>query len=101
MLRHAAFHRFAHFPTRTLAPGWAVQSRPDALARLSVLLSLAAVNYDATPHHAREALLSVLNAGAPHTVESLLTAAGLATPAGMRALMWLWKFDLVEVRAAA
>ena len=94
------FHRFAHFPTRTLAPGWAVQARPDALAHLSMLLSLAAANYDATPQHLYEALLSVLKAGTPHTVESLLAAAGLATPAGMRGLMWLWKFDLVEVRAA-
>jgi hypothetical protein len=32
------------------------------------------------------------------SVNALLGAAGLATSAGVRALQWLWKFDLVRVR---
>lgn len=50
----------------------------------------------------REAVIALL-AGVEKmgntTVNTALAAAGQATPAGVRALMWLWKFDLVGVRA--
>jgi hypothetical protein len=35
------------------------------------------------------------------TVQAALVAAGCATPAGVRALMWLWKFGLVEIVPSA
>ncbi len=44
------------------------------------------------------ALLEVLQKQGGLTVNALLAAAGLATPVGVRALMWLWKFDLLLVR---
>ena len=43
------------------------------------------------------ALLSVLEKSGSQTVNELLVAAGVATPVGVRCLMWLWKFDLVQV----
>jgi len=41
----------------------------------------------------------VLQKQGGQTVNALLAAAGLATPVGVRALMWLWKLDLVRVGA--
>ena len=70
-------------------------------ARLADLLSLAMANYafDATllPRESLIALLGVLDKGDHQTVNKLLVAAGVATPVGVRCLMWLWKFDLVQV----
>ena len=43
------------------------------------------------------ALLAVLGKQGAQTVNTLLAAAGAATPVGVRCLMWLWKFDLVRV----
>ena len=74
-------------------------------ARLADLLSLAMANYafDATllPRESLIALLGVLDKGDHQTVNKLLVAAGVATPVGVRCLMWLWKFDLVQVVQAA
>jgi hypothetical protein len=42
-------------------------------------------------------LLSVLDKNDRQTVNDLLVAAGAATPVGVRCLMWLWKFDLLQV----
>ncbi len=70
-------------------------------ARLADLLSLAMASYafDATllPRESLIALLGVLDKGDHQTVNNLLVAAGVATPVGVRCLMWLWKFDLVQV----
>jgi hypothetical protein len=70
-------------------------------ARLADLLSLAMASYafDATllPRESLIALLGVLDKGDHQTVNKLLVAAGVATPVGVRCLMWLWKFDLVQV----
>ena len=74
-------------------------------ARLADLLSLAMASYafDATllPRESLIALLGVLDKGDHQTVNNLLVAAGVATPVGVRCLMWLWKFDLVQVVQAA
>jgi hypothetical protein len=74
-------------------------------ARLADLLSLAMASYafDATllPRESLIALLGVLDKGGHQTVNELLVAAGAATPVGVRYLMWLWKFDLVQVVQAA
>ncbi len=98
------FARFAHFPTQTMGGNWQVEPQADAQARLNELLGLAMVNYafDATllPRAHIVALLEVLQRQGGQTVNALLAAAGLATPVGVRALMWLWKFDLVRVSSA-
>lgn len=95
------FLRFAHFPTATLGGDWGVRARPDAVARLQALLSLAMVNYAFDPQllsqESLTSLLTVLQSDGLHTVNSALATAGQATPAGVRALMWLWKFDLLRV----
>lgn len=96
------FARFAHFSSHTLGGDWIVAPQPDAEARLRDLLGLAMANYafDATllPRETIVALLSVLGKQGGQTVNALLAAAGVATPVGVRCLMWLWKFDLMRVR---
>lgn len=95
------FARFSHFSSQTLGENWMVTPRPDAMVRLRDLLELSLANYafDAAllPREAVTALLSVLGTQGGQTVNTLLAATGLATPAGIRALMWLWKFDLVQI----
>ena len=95
------FARFGHFPTHTLAGNAMVLAQPSAQARLADLLSLAMSNYafdpSLLPRETIVALLSVLDKNGRQTVNDLLVAAGVATPVGVRCLMWLWKFDLVQV----
>jgi glycosyltransferase involved in cell wall biosynthesis len=95
------FARFGHFPSQTLAGNWRVNARSDALARLRDLLGLAMANYafDASllPRETIVALLTVLEKNGDQTVNALITSAGAATPVGVRCLMWLWKFDLVNI----
>lgn len=97
------FARFAHFPSQTLGGLWIVTPQPDAEARLRDLLELAMANYaiEATmlPRETIVALLSVLGKQGGLSVNALLAAAGATTPVGVRCLMWLWKFDLVRVKA--
>ena len=95
------FARFAHFSSHTLAGNAIVLAQPSAQARLNDLRSLAMANYafDANllPPETITALLSVLDKNGGQTVNELLAAAGAATSVGVRCLMWLWKFDLVQV----
>ena len=95
------FARFGHFPTHTLVGNAMVLAQPSAQARLADLLSLAMSSYafDASllPRETIVALLSLLDKNGRQTVNELLVAAGVATPVGVRCLMWLWKFDLVKV----
>jgi starch synthase len=95
------FARFGHFSTHTLTGNAMVLAQPSAQARLADLLSLAMSNYafDASllPRETIIALLSVLDKNGSQTVNELLVAAGVATPVGVRCLMWLWKFDLLQV----
>jgi hypothetical protein len=94
------FARFGHFASQTLAGSWVVTLQPDALARLRSLQELAMVSYafDAAllPKDTLTALLTRLFPK-DQTVNQLLAAAGAARPAGVRCLMWLWKFDLVRI----
>jgi len=98
------FARFAHFSSQTLAGSWLVTLQPDGAARLRDLLTLSMASYacDATllPEESLVVLLAELAKRTPQTVNELLGAAGMATPVGVRALQWLWKFDLVRVRSA-
>ena len=49
------------------------------------------------PRETIVALLTVLEKNGDQTVNALITSAGAATPVGVRCLMWLWKFDLVNI----
>ena len=95
------FMRFGHFSTHTLAGNSMVLAQPSAQARLSDLRSLAMANYafegTLLPPETIITLLSLLEKSGSQTVNELLVAAGAATPVGVRCLMWLWKFDLVQV----
>ena len=95
------FARFGHFSSQTLAGNARVLAQPSAQARLSDLRSLAMANYafeaSLLPPETIIALLSLLEKNGSQTVNDLLVAAGVATPVGVRCLMWLWKFDLVKV----
>ena len=95
------FARFGHFSSQTLAGNARVLAQPSAQARLSDLRSLAMANYafeaSLLPPETIIALLSFLEKNGSQTVNELLVAAGVATPVGVRCLMWLWKFDLVQV----
>ena len=95
------FARFGHFSTHTLAGNSMVIAQPSAPARLSDLSSLAMANYafegTLLPPDTIVALLSLLDKSGSQTVNELLVAAGVATPVGVRCLMWLWKFDLLQV----
>ena len=95
------FARFGHFSSQTLAGNARVLAQPSAQARLSDLRSLTMANYafeaSLLPPETIIALLSLLEKNGSQTVNDLLVAAGVATPVGVRCLMWLWKFDLVKV----
>ena len=66
------------------------------------LLELSMANYAfdpvLLPRETIVVLLEVAGKQRNQTVNTLLAAAGAATPVGVRCLMWLWKFDLVQVR---
>ena len=95
------FARFGHFSSQTLAGNARVLAQPSAQARLSDLRSLTMANYafeaSLLPPETIIALLSLLEKNGSQTVNELLVAAGVATTVGVRCLMWLWKFDLVQV----
>ena len=107
------FHRFAHFPTATLPVHGRVTLQGDAQTRLPRLLSLSMLNHAFSADSLDAALVQELlasiesvvggsNGGKRElTVKAALLAGGHATPVGVRALMWLWKFGLVEISAVA
>jgi alpha-maltose-1-phosphate synthase len=96
------FARFGHFSSQTLGGSWLVEMLPGARTRLHDLLSLSMADYafDALllPKESLVLLLDELEKRSLPSVNELLGAAGLATSAGVRALQWLWKFDVVRVR---
>lgn len=103
--RSDPFHRFAHFSTHTLTAQSHVQAKPDSKARLQTLMSLSMANYafDARllPRETLVAMLEVLQSGNASTVGDVLVKTGVNKGLGTRALMWLWKFDLIHVRVLA
>ncbi|CAN7709868.1 glycosyltransferase family 4 protein [Pseudoduganella sp. LjRoot289] len=98
------FSRFRHFPSATIQGNWLVVAAHDAPARLNDMAGLAMANYafDAAmlPRATIEAVLATSVKLGEQNVNALLAAAGTATPVGVRALMWLWKFDLLRARPA-
>lgn len=95
------FHRFAHFPSQTLQGNWQVVAKPEALAKFKELSQLSMASYafdkDLLPSETLNNLLQHLSAHSAQTINALLSAVNCATPLGVRALLWLWKFDLVEI----
>lgn len=101
-MRADPFARFAHFPTHTLGGAGKIVAQPDASARLAVLLDLRMTNFvfhpQDMPREMASQLLAVLERGGEQRVHDVLAACGCNTPAGIRVLMWLWKFDLVRMQ---
>jgi glycosyltransferase involved in cell wall biosynthesis len=103
--REDAFCRFAHFPTTVLQGHWSVVLEPDARARLATLMDLHMSRYgwhdvllpQGHPARLLECLEAAQQQGSTLTAQDLLNRAGLSTPPGVRALMWLWKFAVVRV----
>ena len=107
------FHRFAHFGTASLQGHWQVALHGDARARLPRLLSLSMLNYSFSADAVNAELVEKLlwSIGGPNgsnggaaggiSVQAALVEAGCATPAGVRGLMWLWKFGLVDISAVS
>lgn len=95
------FKRFSHFSTSTLQGNWIVQPRIEATVRLKTLLSLNAANYGIDSQLLNvdnlHSLIDTLQKDQSHTVNTLLKTSGNSNPSGVRALMWLWKFDLIHV----
>lgn len=98
------FARFSHFSTSTLKGSALVIAQPGAQARLADLFSLAMANYafdtSLLPRETITALLDVVEKKGLLTVNDLLKATGVASPVGVRCLMWLWKFDLINVASS-
>jgi starch synthase len=95
------FHRFAHFPSQTLQGNWQVVAKQQALVKFKELsqLSMASYAFDKNllPSEMLDALLQHLASNTTLTINTLLSAINCATPLGVRSLLWLWKFDLVEI----
>ena len=101
-LRPDPFSLFAEYPTRTLTDQSTVIVRSETLA-VQALLDLQIARYAlADPVLTAEMILKVHGVlGAPDgaSVGSLLARSGLPQPQAVRALMWLAKFNLVEIIA--
>lgn len=99
--REDPFSSFGHFSTSTLKGDWLVRAQKDAAFRLNTLLTLKMTSYAFEPHIlAGDMMLQLLDASQKsdaHTVNSLLATTDQANPSGARALMWLWKFDLIHI----
>lgn len=97
------FQRFAHFSTSTLTGLGQVNAQANALARLQTLLSLDMTSYaldtQILSSESLTKLLSHVTTHGPQPVNKLLTETQLSTPMGVRALQWLWKFDVVRIEA--
>jgi len=95
------FQRFSHFPSSTLRGDWRIKIKPNAASQLKELLNIRMVNYafdkEALPPSIIETLVEILMKGNADTVVEVLNKTGKSTPVGVRALMWLWKFDLIQV----
>jgi len=96
------FRRFAHFASATLAGSWTLRPLPGLSDRAAAIAGLAVANYAFDPdpglRGAIDALVASLERDGARSVQTVLSDAGLATPTGARAVMWLWKFGLVDIR---
>lgn len=99
------FHRFAHFASARLDPSWSVHPKPDIGARVEVLLGLSVANFGLDAALLSTDLLrhaaAVLARHERLSVQDLLVSLGTGYGAAARAVMWLWKFDLVDIGVPA
>ena len=79
-------------------------AKPDSIAKFKELSQLSMASYafgkNLLPPDNLVALLQHLSANSGLTINALLSALNFATPLGVRSLLWLWKFDLIEVHPA-
>jgi hypothetical protein len=99
--RSDPFHRFSHFPTTRFGGRWKVAARPHLKTRLAEMLTLSMTNYamatGTVSQQTLESLAELISEHRVFTVDEVLSNSGCAHPAGVRALTWLWKFDLVKI----
>jgi hypothetical protein len=97
------FHRFSHFSSSTLSGNWLVRARSGAQTQLQTLLLLNMTNYalhnELLKSESLQVLLHEVLTNGAQPVNKLLTKTQLATPMGVRALLWLWKFDVIQVES--
>jgi starch synthase len=95
------YHRFASFPSTQLQGHWKVVAHKDIEKLIRELTALAVCNYgiggDLIGEEAIWRISTVLTKQGQITVNELLYLAGMRTNQGVRALMWMWKFDLVKL----
>lgn len=97
------FHTFGHFPTSQLGGNWIVTRSDGHTERLQALLGTFVSNYAFEEKLFKKELAIQLLGSIPAdgvAVAQLLSDHNLTTQFGVRALMWLWKFDLIKVRPA-
>ncbi len=103
--RSDPFSRFEGFASRTVRGDDMIALCPDGEARLEQIAQLNLANFSFHPELIDRACLAKLVAavGGPAgrtTTDAMLKAAGGASPMTMRALMWLLKFRVIEIRSA-
>lgn len=95
------FRRFAHYAGASMDDSWQVRAKTDAAARLPGLMALSLTDFalgpDTLPREALAAIVDRLGRGEAASVSSVLADTALPREAGLRAMMWLWKFDLVHL----
>ena len=99
--RSDPFKRFAHFSTGALQANFIIRKAPDAEKRLVILSGLSTANYgfddDLLPRDLVNTLLGQISRVDGLSLSKLIEGMGGASETWIRALMWLWKFDLIRM----
>jgi len=95
------YRLFQDYPTRALAGDWSVVVHPDRAKGVESFLDLGIASYVLDPVLLpRETITALLHEAGrkTHTVASLLAGHTGSEPAKTRALMWLYKLGLLDLR---
>jgi hypothetical protein len=99
------FHRFAHFASTQLSPAWRIKPHADLRRRLAVMGELSVANYGfdplVLPKETLTAICDVLEESGDIAIGELLGQLQLGQALGYRAVLWLWKFDLIGLQPQA